>query len=208
MERTSDGSTTSRRPPTSSLPHGMRIAQVAPLVECVPPRFYGGTERVVSYLTEELVTLGHDVTLFAAGDSETTAHLVPIVPAALRLDQRRHDPVAAHVHMVQMVLTRAADFDVVHFHLDHYHLPAFAAARVPYLTTLHGRLDLPELEILFRTFRDAPLVSISTAQRHPASVRKLHQHRASRASAEPATSFTAPRGLLGLSRANLPRKRS
>src|SRR5689334_9355363 len=123
----------------------MRIAQMAPLAETVPPLLYGGTERVVSYLTETLVTLGHDVTLFAAGGSRTAAELVPVVPSAFRLNPRSRDPVAAHVQMVQMVLDRADDFDVIHAHLDHCHLPAFAAARLPHVTTLHGRLDLPEL---------------------------------------------------------------
>jgi glycosyltransferase involved in cell wall biosynthesis len=145
----------------------VRIAQVAPLAEAVPPLLYGGTERVVSYLTEALVALGHDVTLFASAESETEATLVPAAPRALRLAPGAHDPVAPHVNLVQTVLRQAAAFDVVHFHIDHVHLPAFAAAGVPYLTTMHGRLDLPELPALFQAFPDAPLVSISDAQRRP-----------------------------------------
>jgi glycosyltransferase involved in cell wall biosynthesis len=143
----------------------MRIAQVAPLAEAVPPRLYGGTERIVSYLTEELVVLGHDVTLFASGDSRTAAKLVPVVPRALRLNLATRDPVASHVHLVQSVLSHAAEFDVIHFHIDHYHLPACAAVRLPYLTTMHGRLDLPELPALFRAFPNAALVAISANQR-------------------------------------------
>lgn len=123
----------------------MRIAQVAPLTETVPPLRYGGTERIVPYLTEELVTLGHDVTLFASGDSRKQAELVPIVSQALRLDPRARDPVAPHVQMVQVVMRRAAEFDIIHFHIDHYHPPVCAAAQPPYLTTMHGRLDLQEL---------------------------------------------------------------
>ncbi|HYZ32744.1 MAG TPA: glycosyltransferase family 4 protein, partial [Crenalkalicoccus sp.] len=143
----------------------MRIAQVAPLAEAVPPLRYGGTERVVSYLTEELVALGHEVTLFASGDSRTVARLIPVVPRALRLDPNARDTIAPHVQLVQSVLRRAAGFDVIHFHIDHYHLPAFNAARLPYLTTMHGRLDLPELPGLFRAFPEAPVVAISASQR-------------------------------------------
>jgi glycosyltransferase involved in cell wall biosynthesis len=145
----------------------VRIAQVAPLAEAVPPLLYGGTERVVAYLTEALVAAGHQVTLFASGDSETEAKLVPAAPHALRLEPGAHDPLAQHVHLVQLVLRKATEFDIIHFHIDHLHLPTFAGAGVPYLTTMHGRLDLPELAALFRTFPDAPLVSISDAQRSP-----------------------------------------
>jgi glycosyltransferase involved in cell wall biosynthesis len=145
----------------------MRIAQVAPLAETVPPCLYGGTERVVSYLTEELVALGHDVTLFAAGGSRTAAKLVPVVPQAFRLGPDRRDPVAAYVRMVQMVFDRSGDFDVAHFHVDSFHLPTFAAGRLPHLTTMHGRLDFPETTELLRRFPDTPLVSISAAQRYP-----------------------------------------
>jgi glycosyltransferase involved in cell wall biosynthesis len=145
----------------------MRIAQAAPLAEAVPPRLYGGTERVVHYLTEELVALGHAVTLFASGDSKTSARLIPVVPRGLRLDPAARDPAAAHRCMVQMILARAAEFDLVHFHIDHDHLPAFATARLPYLTTMHGRLDLPELVAPLRAFPQAPLVAISDSQRKP-----------------------------------------
>ncbi|MDO9711903.1 glycosyltransferase family 4 protein [Paracraurococcus lichenis] len=143
----------------------MRIAQIAPLAEAVPPLRYGGTERVVSYLTEDLVELGHDVTLFASGDSRTRARLIPTVDCGLRLSGQARDPVAPYVQLVQDVLRRAAEFDVLHFHIDHYHLPALAAVRLPHLTTMHGRLDLPELDALFRVFPDAPLVAISDHQR-------------------------------------------
>ncbi len=144
----------------------MRIAQVAPLFEAVPPKLYGGTERVVSWLTEELVRQGHEVTLFASGDSETSARLVPCVPQALRLSGAR-DTLAPHVLMVERVLQMAHEFDVVHFHIDYLHLPLMRRAGVPYLTTLHGRLDLPEIYPFYKEFREAPFVSISEAQRKP-----------------------------------------
>jgi len=146
---------------------GMRIAQIAPLAEAVPPKLYGGTERVVSYLTDELVTLGHEVTLFASGDSSTSANLVPIVPKGLRLDPTIRDNVAAHILMLDEVSKRAEDFDIIHVHIDHLHLPLFTHRQLPFLTTQHGRLDLPELVPMFRRFKDAPFVSISHAQRRP-----------------------------------------
>src|SRR5579859_4171463 len=145
----------------------MRIAQVAPLFERVPPEFYGGTERVVSYLTEELVRAGHEVTLFAAGDSITKARLIASSPTALRLAGRHVDPVAAHVLEVEQVLQRAEQFDVIHFHTEHLHYPVARRAGLPHLTTLHGRLDLPELDAFFLEFRDMPVVSISNVQRRP-----------------------------------------
>jgi len=144
----------------------LRIAQVAPLYESVPPKLYGGTERVVHFLTEALLDLGHEVTLFASGDSRTRAELVPGAPAALRLSHCA-DPIAPHVAMMEQVFARAADFDVLHFHTDYL---AYSLARrqaVPYVTTMHGRLDTPELEPIFRTFPEAPLISISEAQRDP-----------------------------------------
>jgi len=144
----------------------LAIAQVAPLHEAVPPKLYGGTERVVSYLTEALVAMGHDVTLFATGDSETGARLVPVVPSALRLTGAA-DPIAAHVLLLEQVATRAADFDVIHFHCDYLHFPISRRLDASTLTTLHGRLDIPELVPLYREFTDAPLVSISNAQRAP-----------------------------------------
>ncbi|HTW26765.1 MAG TPA: glycosyltransferase family 4 protein [Acetobacteraceae bacterium] len=145
----------------------MRIAQIAPLHEAVPPKLYGGTERVVSYLTEELVALGHDVTLFASGDSETSARLQPIWPRALRLDPAIRDPIAPHMLQMEEVRQRAEDFDVLHFHMDYWSFSLFSRQRVPSVTTLHGRLDLPELQPVYNTFPHAPVISISNAQRRP-----------------------------------------
>jgi glycosyltransferase involved in cell wall biosynthesis len=145
----------------------MRIAQVAPLVESVPPRLYGGTERVVAYLTEELVAQGHDVTLFASGDSSTSARLIPAWPKALRLSGRRHDSIAPYMLLLEEVAARAARFDVVHFHVAELHLPLARRLDSAHVTTLHGRLDLPGLGPLYREFLDIPLVSISHAQRAP-----------------------------------------
>jgi glycosyltransferase involved in cell wall biosynthesis len=145
----------------------MKIAQIAPLAESVPPRLYGGTERVVSYLTEELVRLGHDVTLFASADSQTSARLVACAPRALRLDPRVRDPLPHHLLMIERVRRHAHEFDVLHFHLEHVHLPLFRPFGRKSVTTLHGRLDLPDLPALYREFDDMPLVSISDAQRRP-----------------------------------------
>ncbi|MBV9756415.1 MAG: glycosyltransferase family 4 protein [Alphaproteobacteria bacterium] len=145
----------------------MRIAQISPLHEAVPPKLYGGTERVVAYLTEELVALGHDVTLFASGDSVTSAELVPIVPRALRLDPAIRDPIAPHIVMMEQVLRMADRFDILHFHTDYYPFSTFSRQRKPWLTTLHGRLDLPELQAVYDTFAEVPVVSISNAQRRP-----------------------------------------
>jgi glycosyltransferase involved in cell wall biosynthesis len=145
----------------------VRIAQVSPLFESVPPKLYGGTERVVSFLTEALVGLGHDVTLFASGDSTTSANLVACAPRALRLDAGCVDQLAHHVRMVEEVFRRATAFDVIHFHIDYIHFPLARRHHVPQLTTQHGRLDIPDLVPLYRTFAEAPLVSISDAQRAP-----------------------------------------
>jgi glycosyltransferase involved in cell wall biosynthesis len=145
----------------------VRIAQVAPLIESVPPRLYGGTERVVAFLTDELVRLGHEVTLFASGDSETLANLIPIWPHALRLDGTCRDTLAPHVLMLEEVRRRALDFDVIHFHISAFHLPVARRLPVAHLTTMHGRLDMPELEPLFAEFQDVPIISISDAQREP-----------------------------------------
>jgi glycosyltransferase involved in cell wall biosynthesis len=145
----------------------MRIAQVAPLYEAVPPKFYGGTERVVSYLTEELVRQGHEVTLFASGDSVTRAELVPVSPRALRLDQACVDRLAPHFVLMEKVLRQVHRFDVIHYHIDYLHYPLSRRQRVPHATTLHGRLDLPELGCVYDEFRDIPVVSISDAQRRP-----------------------------------------
>jgi len=143
----------------------MKIAQIAPLAESVPPKLYGGTERVVSYLTEELVRLGHDVTLFASGDSSTSARLIASAPRALRLDAGVKDPLPHLVMMLERVRQLAHEFDVLHFHVESVHLPMFRALARKSLTTLHGRLDLPELPALYREFREMPLVSISDSQR-------------------------------------------
>jgi len=145
----------------------MRIAQVSPLMEAVPPKFYGGTERIVAYLTDALVAMGHEVTLFASGDSLTMAHLVPAWPQALRLDPTIRDLIAPLVVMLERVVQRAAEFDVIHLHCDYLGYPALRRTGVPFLATLHGRLDLPELRELYRTFFDVPVVSISDAQRAP-----------------------------------------
>ncbi len=156
----------------------MRIAQIAPLTEAVPPRLYGGTERVVSYLTEDLVRQGHDVTLFASGDSVTTARLHACWPRALRFDIGLSDPQVPHIMMLETVFEQAGQFDLLHFHLDYRSFSLFSRQRVPFVTTLHGRLDLPELRPLFDRFRRLPVVSISDAQRRPLSganfVRTIH----------------------------------
>ncbi|HET6150958.1 MAG TPA: glycosyltransferase family 4 protein [Polyangia bacterium] len=145
----------------------MRIAQVSPLMESVPPHLYGGTERVVSFLTEELVTLGHEVTLFASGDSVTRAKLVACTPRALRLDRSCVDATAHHVRMLDEVCRRARSFDVIHFHIDYLHFPLSPGLGVPHVTTLHGRQDIPDLAPLYRTYAREPLISISDAQRRP-----------------------------------------
>ncbi|HEY7371152.1 MAG TPA: glycosyltransferase family 4 protein [Polyangia bacterium] len=145
----------------------MRIAQVCPLSESVPPLTYGGTERVVAFLTEELVAAGHHVTLFASGDSVTRAELVACVPRALRLDSDCVDPLAPHLLMIEEVARRAADFDLVHFHFGYLHFPLMRRLGIPRITTVHGRLDLPDLQTVYRVFPDEPLVSISQAQQAP-----------------------------------------
>ncbi len=145
----------------------MRIAQVAPLYESVPPKYYGGTERVVSYLTEELVRQGHEVTLFASGDSITKARLVPACRRSLRLDERCVDQMAHHLVMLEHVFARTADFDIVHFHVDYMHFPLSRRDRITHVTTLHGRLDVPDLVPLYQEFREMPVISISNGQRQP-----------------------------------------
>jgi glycosyltransferase involved in cell wall biosynthesis len=145
----------------------LRIAQISPLTEAVPPKLYGGTERVISWLTEELVELGHEVTLFASGDSVTSAELEPMWPTALRLDGSVRDPNALHMSMIEHVCRRAKEFDLLHFHLDYYPFSVMSRQSTPFLTTLHGRLDLPEHHPVFSTFSTIPIVSISNAQRRP-----------------------------------------
>jgi glycosyltransferase involved in cell wall biosynthesis len=145
----------------------MKIAQVAPLIEAVPPKFYGGTERVVAYLTDALVELGHEVTLFASGDSGTKAKLAPIWPRALRLDPTVHDHFAPVFMQLETVARRAHEFDVIHSHLDYFAYPTLRLLGAPAVTTLHGRLDLPELGPLYDLYDDMPVVSISDSQRQP-----------------------------------------
>jgi glycosyltransferase involved in cell wall biosynthesis len=145
----------------------MRIAQIAPLFEAVPPKLYGGTERIVSYLTEELVALGHDVTLFASGDSVTAATLAPMCERALRLDPSIGDPSAYPLMMLERVFRRAHEFDVLHFHVDYWPFSLFTRQPTPFLATLHGRLDLPEIWPHYEMHSGVPLVSISDSQRKP-----------------------------------------
>ena len=145
----------------------LNIAQVAPLAESVPPKTYGGTERVVSYLTEELVRLGHRVTLFATGDSITQAELAPVVPRALRLEPAVKDCLPYNCMLIDHVMRRAHEFDILHFHIDLIHYPIARASASRILTTLHGRLDLPDLHPFYRSFAELPLISISDAQRAP-----------------------------------------
>ena len=147
-------------------PRILKIAQVAPLSESVPPKLYGGTERVVSVLTDELVRQGHSVTLFASGDSRTSATLVPVCPQAQRL-MGCIDPLAAHMLMIEQIAQRADDFDIIHYHVAPLHFPIARRMATPHLTTLHGRLDLPDLVPLYEEFSEIPLVSISDAQRAP-----------------------------------------
>ena len=153
----------------------MRIAQVAPLHESVPPQLYGGTERIVSFLTEELVAMGHDVTLFASGDSRTAATLVPVWPNALRLDPAIKDTVAPHMLLMEAVRRRADEFDIIHFHVDYWPFSLFSRQPTPTLTTLHGRLDLPEIVPILARFPDTPLATISASQaRDLSGARAVH----------------------------------
>jgi glycosyltransferase involved in cell wall biosynthesis len=145
----------------------MKIAQIAPLIESVPPRLYGGTERIVSYLTEELVAQGHDVTLFASADSITSARLVPCCEQALRLNPAVRDTIPYYMIMLDKLRRMASQFDILHFHIDQFHFPIFHDRSSRALTTLHGRQDLPDLKVLYEAFPDMPLVSISEAQRKP-----------------------------------------
>jgi glycosyltransferase involved in cell wall biosynthesis len=145
----------------------VRIAQISPLYESVPPASYGGTERVVSYLTEELVRQGHDVTLFASADSRTSARLIACSPRSLRQSQGSIDTLAHHVLMLECVSRHAGDFDILHFHIDYLHFPYSRRAGWTTVTTLHGRLDIPDLQPLYHEFPDMPVVSISDDQRAP-----------------------------------------
>lgn len=145
----------------------MKIAQVAPLIESVPPQLYGGTERIASYLTEELVAQGHDVTLFASGDSVTAANLIPCCDVALRSNPDVRDPLPYYMMMIDTVRRMASRFDVIHFHIDQFQFPLFRSIAHKTITTLHGRQDLPDLQLLYRAFPEMPLVSISDSQRAP-----------------------------------------
>ena len=145
----------------------MKIAQIAPLMESIPPRLYGGSERVVSYLTEELVAQGHDVTLFASGQSITSAKLVPCCAQPLRLNPAVRDIIPYYMLMLDKVRSMASEFDILHFHIDQFHFPIFHETAHRTVTTLHGRQDLPDLHHLYRGFPEMPLVSISDAQRTP-----------------------------------------
>ncbi len=165
-------STTNPRETAPETPHPirpafMRIAQISPLFEAVPPKLYGGTERVVYSLTEELVAMGHDVTLFASGDSITSATLAPMRDRALRLDPTVKDWVATYYRMVELIYRRKDDFDILHFHIDYFPLQLFSRQKTPYLTTIHGRLDVPEFVETYGTFLESPFVSISDNQRLP-----------------------------------------
>jgi len=162
----------------------MKIAQVSPLIESVPPRQYGGIERIVSYLTEELVTLGHDVTLFASGDSLTSARLIAPCKHALRLDACQELP-AHHLVMFEELYRRAADFDIIHFHTGYQHFPLGRRLTTPHITTQHGRLDIEELEGLNREFHEIPVVSISDSQREPLPYAQLAGHGLQRPASRP-----------------------
>ena len=145
----------------------MKIAQIAPLMEAVPPKLYGGSERIVAYLSDELTALGHDVTLFASGDSTIAGRLAPVWPQALRLDPSISDYLAPHMVLLEAVARRAQEFDVVHSHIDYVGYPVLQRLGVPFVTTLHGRLNLPVLQRIYETFDDVPVITISDAQRRP-----------------------------------------
>ncbi len=145
----------------------MKIAQIAPLYESVPPKLYGGTERIVHYLTEELIRQGNEVTLFASGDSITKARLISHVDEGLRLNKSCVDPLAHHIVQMQEVIDRAHDFDILHFHTDYLHFPFTSQLKVPSVTTLHGRLDIPDLQYIYKKFSSQKLISISNNQRTP-----------------------------------------
>lgn len=146
----------------------MRVAQVPPLYESVPPKFYGGTERVVSYLTDELKNLGHEVVLFGTSDSITKADLFPVCEKAIRLNKDCKDPLAWHIYQLQLVHEHAGEFDIIHFHNDYLHFPISKTAGYCHITTLHGRLDIPDLKPIYQKFYDIPVVSVSNSQRIPA----------------------------------------
>ena len=162
-------------------------------MESVPPRFYGGTERIASYLTEELVAQGHDVTLFASGDSITAAKLVPCCAQALRLNPAVRDPIPYYMLMLDKVRRQALEFDIIHFHMDQFHFPIFRDIAQRTITTLHGRQDLPDMLPLYAGFPEMRLVSISNAQRKPMPDASYVCHRLSRPAARPADADASPR---------------
>jgi glycosyltransferase involved in cell wall biosynthesis len=184
----------------------MRIAQISPLFEAVPPKLYGGTERVISFLTEELVAMGHDVTLFASGDSVTSASLVPMWDCAVRFDPTIKDWVPLYHRMVEMVYRQKDEFDVLHFHIDYFPLSLFSRQKVPFLTTLHGRLDLQEYVALYGAFRHSPFVSISDNQRQPIRQLNVGAHRAARLTRKSVDTAASAAGIHGLPRPHLSRK--
>lgn len=145
----------------------MKIAQVSPLYESVPPKLYGGTERVVAYLIDALVAQGHEVTLFASGDSETNATLTPVCENSLRQDPSCTDHIAYHILQLKMVKDRVHEFDIIHFHTDYLHFPVSEHFTTPYVTTLHGRLNMSELTRIYDAFDEQPVISISYHQRLP-----------------------------------------
>ena len=170
----------------------MKIAQIAPLMESVPPRLYGGSERIVSHLTDELVRLGHEVTLFASADSVTAAELVSCASMALRLDGNVRDPIPYYMLMLDRVRRLAEEFDILHFHIDQFHFPLFVQMADRTVTTLHGRQDIPDLKPLYLGFSEMPLVSISNDQRRPIAKANLRRDRASRHSDELAHAHLQP----------------
>ena len=184
----------------------MRIAQISPLFEAVPPKLYGGTERVVYSLTEELVAMGHDVTLFASGDSITSAKLAPMRDQALRLDPTVIDWIAIYMRMMELIYRRADEFDVLHFHTDYFPLSLFSRQRTPFLTTLHGRLDIPEFKDVYEHFRCA--VRVDLGQPAPADPPpELDPHGASRDAGGPAHAAAGEAGLSGVPWTHLAGKR-
>jgi len=178
----------------------MRIAQIARLAESVPPKLYGGTERVVAWLVEELVELGHSVTLFASGDSSSKAELIPVCPRALRLGKPRPDPMAAQTALLEAVAQRADEFDVIHAHIDWLHLPIVHRAGVPFLTTLHGRLDLPGLSEMMRPFSKRSICFYLRQSTHSAHRGKMARNHPSWNAKELAQALLPPGPILGFSR--------
>jgi Glycosyltransferase Family 4 len=185
----------------------MKIAQIAPLMESVPPRLYGGTERIVSYLTDELVGLGHEVTLFASADSLTAAKLVSCASMALRLDSNVRDPIPYYMLMLDRVRRLAQEFDILHFHIDQFHFPLFRQMAERTVTTLHGRQDCRDLVPLYLGFSNMPLVSVSDDQRRPVRYRQFcRDHTTWRARELAQAYLQSARRLCRVSRPNLARE--